>query len=90
MEETIITNTNENYAIPKITDEVFFTSAINLVAFLGVKGARYESIKEHNGSKVFQYKKTDELESLIMEYKSNKFMQAFVEELRKIKTQLHK
>ena len=83
-------NHTENLSIPKISDDKFYTSAINLVAFLAVKGEKYESIKEHNGSKVFEYKKTDELESFIMEYKSNKFMQAFVEELRNIKAQLHK
>ena len=65
--------------------EVFYTSSLNVIAYLKMKGIDYESVTEFNGKKLFLYIKTDSLQEKLDEYRGDKFINGFLKELKNLK-----
>jgi hypothetical protein len=74
----------------EIQKDVFYTSSLNVIAYLKTKGVNCESVTKFNGKSLFLYIKNESLQQYLDEYKADKKLQSFLIELRNVKESLSK
>ena len=68
-----------------MTNSIFQTSSLNIVAWLMTKGYEVKDQKKINNSTIFYFERDNNIQSAINEYNNNTSLKEFISNFRKVK-----
>ncbi len=69
-----------------VTNGIFQTSSLNIVAWLATNDIDFDDYIRINGNVIFCYNRTDNLTSCIDEYNDNEQLKKFISNYRRIRS----